>query len=89
MKCERCVTDNTQCIHCIDNPIYAHIPKTSKFTWYKPVCLHGYTDCIYDPSYMKITSPKWYEQLYGNLTPEEAAQKFCTEENCYYDNEDK
>lgn len=95
MKCERCVTDTTKCIHCRDNPIYAHIPKASYFSLYKPVCHLGYRYCIHDPGYIKATYPDWYEELYGDVTPEEAINdpkngcSRCTKENCYYDDEDK
>lgn len=89
MKCEQCVTDNTMCVHCSDNPIYAHIPKTSKFSWYKTVCPFGQTDCVNDPGYIKAIHPEWYKSMYGNKTPEEVAEWNCTEENCYYDDEDK
>ena len=66
---------------------------------YTPVCPRGYTDCVWDPAYIKFHDPEWYEELYGGITPEEAAHK---ENGCYdrvkedpdmkyycYDDEDK
>lgn len=63
---------------------------------YKPTCPRGYTDCIYDPAYIKFVHPEWYEELYGDMTVEEAAGD-CREkvardpdEKYYcYDDEDK
>ena len=69
------------------------------FTEYKPVCPRGYADCIYDPAYIKFHYPSWYEELYGNMSPEDAIHKeggCCDkvkedpeEENYCYDDEDK
>ena len=66
---------------------------------YKPVCPRGYTDCVCDPAYIKYHHPEWYKEMYGDLSPEEAAR---TEDSCYdrfrkdpdekyycYDDEDK
>ena len=92
MKCDKCVTDTTKCIRCSDNPIYAHVPKTSQYTWYTPVCHLGYKYCIHDPAYIKATDQDWYEELYGDVAPEEAekgACARCTNEHCFYDSEDK
>ena len=92
MQCESCVTDKSKCINCCDNPIYAHVPKRSQFTWYKSACHLGFIECIYDPGYTKATNPKLYEKLYGNVDPEVAeksACKTCTMDNCFYDYEDK
>lgn len=57
---------------------------------YIPVCPKGFTDCVCDPAYIKYIDPEWYNELYGDLTPQEAADRDCTEEddNCY-DDEDK
>lgn len=100
-KCERCVNDKFWCEQCIDNPIVQQIlknlPKVSKFMNYKPVCPYGYNDCIGDPAYIKYYLPTWYQELYGDITPEEAIIKDscmkyyqCNEEFCcYYDDEDK
>ena len=63
---------------------------------YKPTCPRGYTDCVYDPAYIKYHHPEWYEELYGNKTLEEATGE-CKEkvakdpdEKYYcYDDEDK
>ncbi|MBO5953305.1 MAG: hypothetical protein J6Q53_04195 [Oscillospiraceae bacterium] len=66
---------------------------------YTPTCPRGYTDCIHDPAYIKFHHPEWYKELYGDMTPEEAALE---ENGCYdsfeedpdmkyycYDDEDK
>ena len=62
---------------------------------YDPVCPLGYDDCVCDPAYVKYYYPDLYEQYFGDMTTEEAAQKNCVEylekhpnHNCY-DNEDK
>lgn len=70
-----------------------HAPK------YTPVCPRGYTDCVCDPAYIKFRHPEWYNKLYGDKTPEEAAHerggcfdrlKEDPEEKYYcYDDEDK
>lgn len=39
---------------------------------YTPVCPRGYTDCVWDPAYIKYHYPTWYQALYGELSPEEA-----------------
>ena len=66
---------------------------------YEPVCPFGYTDCINDPAYIKYHYPDWYDDLYGNLSPQEAAEKdncvsawleYGEEKACpNYDDEDK
>ena len=102
-KCERCVSDKSWCIKCIDNPIYQTIlqalPQKSCFMYYKPVCPRGYVDCVCDPAYIKYHYEEWYKELYGDMTPEEAIYK---ENGCWdsfindpyekyycYDDEDK
>lgn len=45
------------------------------------VCLYGYTDCIRNPEYLRRHHKEWWKEL-GMPTR-------CTEENCYYDDEDK
>ena len=99
-KCERCVSDKSWCSECRDNPevqkILAFLPKQSCFMAYVPVCPRGYADCVYDPAYIHFHYPDWYKKLYGDKTPEEAAEK-CRqkviedpdEENYCYDDEDK
>ena len=97
--CDRCVTSKDQCINCKDNPIYADYPKQSKFAAYMPVCPRGYSDCIYDPAYIKFNYSEWYKELYGNMTPAEAilvpdgCMEKCKEDPdmdcCCYDDEDK
>lgn len=69
-------------------------PNQFDWVYYKPTCKFGCEDCIHDPAYIKATYPEWYERLYGGLDPETAAKceggcSACTEDNCYYDNEDK
>lgn len=60
---------------------------------YTPTCRHGRDDCIHDPAYIKATYPEWYAELYGDLTPKEAAQdsRGCAmcKEGELYDDEDK
>ena len=99
-KCDNCVSDKSWCSECRDNPevqkILASLPQQSCFMYYKPVCPRGYVDCVYDPAYIKYHYPDWYKKLYGDKTPEEAAEK-CRqkviedpdEENYCYDDEDK
>lgn len=69
-------------------------PNQFDWVYYKPTCKFGYENCIHDPAYIKATYPEWYERLYGGLSPETAAKceggcSACTEDNCYYDDEDK
>ena len=69
-------------------------PNQFDWVYYKPTCKFGCEDCIHDPAYIKATYPEWYERLYGGLSPEAAAKcedgcVACTEDNCYYDDEDK
>ena len=99
-KCDKCVSDKSLCSHCRDNPevqkILVSLPKLSFFMNYVPVCPRGYLDCVYDPAYIHFHYPDWYKELYGDKTPEEAAEK-CRqkmledpdEENYCYDDEDK
>jgi hypothetical protein len=74
-------------------------PTVEEIRGYKPVCPRGYTDCVYDPAYIKHHHPEWYADLYGDKTPEEAIHE---EGECYdrvrddpemklycYDDEDK
>lgn len=69
-------------------------PNQFDWVYYKPTCKFGWDNCIHDPAYIKATYPEWYERLYGGLSPEAAAKceggcTACTEDNCYYDDEDK
>lgn len=103
-QCDRCVNKDTiMCLNCRDSDqvqkILAALPKTSNFQLYKPLCPRGYVDCVYDPAYIKFSSPEWYTELYGDMTPEEALyrsggcfERFVNdpEERYYcYDDEDK
>ena len=55
---------------------------------YRPTCVHGCTDCIWDPAYILATYPNWYKKLYGDAKPEDVACENCkTGER--YDDEDK
>lgn len=92
-QCNVCVNKGSQCELCKDNPIYARVPKISYFQTYKPACPIGATDCVLDPAYIKFNYPKWYKELYGDKSVEEAAKKchpdyednWCND----YDDEDK
>lgn len=69
-------------------------PEKHNWVYYKPTCKFGWDDCISDPAYIKATYPDWYKELYGDMTPEEAALEdrgccSCSEEYCHYDDEDK
>ena len=70
-------------------------PNQFKDVYYRPTCKFGWDDCINDPAYIYSTYPEWYKSLYGDKTPEEAAMEeekgcaHCTEQCCYYDDEDK
>ncbi len=88
--CEKCVTDKSFCIICIDNPIYEDHPLRRYFQGYIPTCPQGYDDCVCDPAYIKVHYPEWYKELYGDITPEEASAQDC-DRNCLdcYDDEDK
>lgn len=87
--CDRCITNRDECVGCRYAPQYRDYPNVSKFKEYEPTCRLGYTDCISDPAYIKFHYPDWYKDLYGDKSPAEAAEECCTEEYCYYDDEDK
>lgn len=91
-KCDTCVTDKTLCDQCKDNPKYRNVPKQSFFAEYKPVCPFGMNDCVCDPAYIKHCDPEWYDELYGDIPPEEAVKHDCSRysdpSECY-DDEDK
>ena len=88
--CDDCITDKSECVKCKHAPQYRDYPNQSKFKAYNPTCPLGYDDCIGDPAYIKYHYPEWYEKLYGNKTPEEAAEEDCSKrDTCCYDNEDK
>lgn len=76
--CNRCVTDKSLCEQCCDNPKYANIPRQSQFSAYIPTCPFGAEACILDPAYIKYSDPEWYQELYGDISPQEALQ---SEEN--------
>lgn len=55
---------------------------------YRPTCVHGCTDCIWDPAYIYATYPNWYKRLYGDTKPAEVACENCANGE-RYDDEDK
>ena len=69
-------------------------PNKFKDVYYRPTCKFGCEDCIHDPAYIKATYPEWYNELFSELSPEEAALDclhdcaYCTDGDCY-DDEDK
>lgn len=96
-RCDVCVADKSQCAACRENPIYANVPTRSLFQAYIPTCPRGYDDCVYDPAYIKAFHPEYYQNLYGDLTPEQASERCCAKrveedpDEAYdcYDDEDK
>ena len=44
---------------------------------YRPTCPYGYEHCVSDPAYIKAYYPDWFEELYGNKTPWQAAREHC------------
>lgn len=70
-------------------------PDRFKCGYYKPTCKFDCGDCIYDPAYIHTTYPEWYKELYGAISPEEAATlpdstcSICSEDDYRYDDEDK
>lgn len=61
---------------------------------YTPVCPIGKTDCVYDPAYVHHYHKDWYEDLYGEMQPDKAVNKYClkccNDGFCQdYDTEDK
>lgn len=87
--CKECVTDESLCINCIDNPCYKYVPKISQFRLYNQTCSHNHTDCIHDPAYIRYMHPETYLKLYGNIPIDKAVHYHRTMEICQYDNEDK
>ena len=69
-------------------------PNKFKDVYYRPTCKFGCEDCIHDPAYIYATYPEWYNELFSELSPEEAALDclhdcaYCTDGDCY-DDEDK
>lgn len=90
-KIKELIVENEQLKSKYENaPINPSEPK------YTPTCPRGYTDCVYDPAYIKLNYPDWYKELYGNKTPVKASReckermiKDPNEKNHCYDNEDK
>lgn len=98
-RCDKCKTSRSLCKDCRENPIYADIPKYTRFQAYVPACPRGYSDCIHDPAYILYKHPKLYKEVYGELPPKEAikVEGGCIdlmlddpkEEDSCYDNEDR
>ena len=103
-KCDTCAVNSKHlCKNCVDSPtvqaVLKSLPKTSYYSAYIPTCPRGYADCVCDPAYIKFNYPDWYEELYGDITPEEAIHvkngcyerfvKDPNEEYYCYDDEDK
>ena len=75
------------------------LPTKSRFMAYVPTCPRGYVDCVNDPAYILYHHPKWYKELFGDMTPQEAihVENGCVasvesdprEEYYCYDDEDK
>lgn len=63
-------------------------PNQFKTVKYRPTCVHGHTDCIWDPAYIYATYPDWYKRLYGETKPVEVACEKCANGE-RYDDEDK
>lgn len=34
--------------------------------------IQGYTDCVNDPAYILYTDPKYYKEVFGDMTPTQA-----------------
>lgn len=45
-----------------------------KHQGYIPTCPRGYSDCVYDPAYIKHCNSSWYKELFGTQSPYEAAE---------------
>lgn len=63
-------------------------PNQFETVTYRPTCVHGCTDCIWDPAYIYATYPSWYWRLYGESKPAEIACENCVNGE-RYDDEDK
>lgn len=63
-------------------------PNQFKTVKYRPTCVHGCIDCVWDPAYIYATYPSWYKKLYGDARPGDIVCENCkTGER--YDDEDK
>lgn len=60
-------------------PSTQQFQQPSLFQAYIPVCPRGYNDCVCDPAYTLYHSPQWYNELYGQIPPE---QVILTEGGC-------
>lgn len=101
--CSNCVIEDMGiCEKCIENPKYKMLQNHRQP--YKPTCPRGYSGCVNNPAYIKYRHPDWYKELYGDMTPEQAAKFGSAEsgQSCYdrlyedpdeeyycYDDEDK
>lgn len=81
-------------ISCADEEVWSETicmdegPNQFETIKYRPTCVHGCTDCIWDPAYIYTTYPNWYKRLYGETTPAEVACENCANGE-RYDDEDK
>lgn len=89
--CNDCVNDEMYCSTCTRNP--SNAIYTNHYMAYIPTCRFYCMDCINDPAYIFRYHKEWYHELYGDMTPEEAAND---KEGCqlckhgeHYDDEDK
>lgn len=96
-RCDKCAiyqkVGDKFCIECSDYFIYNLVPKQSKFCEYIPTCPCGYDYCIYDPAYIYKYYPEYYNEIYGNVKPDEVICKdyypYGLNDCRSYDDEDK
>lgn len=62
-RCSECVTEKTQCPHCVHNPL--HHFHQNFFRDYNPICPRGFQSCNSNPDYLRKKYPEWYKELYG------------------------
>lgn len=78
----------------IDSAIQAlqNLKEANYSPYYHMYCPYKLSDCIHDPGYILQEYPEWYKELYGDMPPEEVAQKECLrycKDGSDYDGEDK
>lgn len=98
MKIEICIeNENEEFEHegyynSIDSAIQALQSLKRNYSSYDYYCPYRYAGCIHDPGYLIQECPEWYKELYGDMIPEEVAQKVCLsycKDGSQYDDEDK